>query len=288
MLHGRRHVNLCGWEPDLNNLVDSASPAWVASLAEVSLAIGSPTFGEALLRAANVLVPIDNCTVFSFHRKAPSGCLLSVGRDSRLAVRLAEDYLAGGYVDDPNVRYIEVGAPSQVILRYSLDGLPDEFRRHFIEQAHIVDVVGCIASKGQRAVYCNFYRLAPSATYDERERAALGRILPILANLTAVHYTLCGPFLLHEQLTRLRTPEDEVRLLAERLGPSALDRLTEREREVCFRILLGYSSEAIGLHLGVATSTIITYRKRAYEKLGIVSQNELFSLYLHSLPGFGA
>lgn len=270
----------------MNSVVDSESADWVAGLADVSLTIGSPAFGEALLRATNVVVPVDNCTVFSFHRKAPSGCLLSAGRDSRLAVRLAEDYLAGGYIDDPNLRHIEAGAPSHVILRYSLNGLPEEFRRHFIEQAHIIDVVGCIASKGHRAVYCNFYRLAPSARYDERERTKLGRILPILANLTVVHYTLCGPFLLHEQLTRLRTPEDEVRLLAERLGQSALDDLTERERQVCFRILLGYSSEAIGLHLGVATSTIITYRKRAYEKLGIVSQNELFSLYLHSLPGF--
>ncbi len=270
----------------MNSVVDSDLADWVSSLAEVSLAVGSPAFGEALLRAANLIVPIDNCTVFSFHRKAPSGCLLSAGRDSRLAVRLAEDYLAGGYVGDPNLRYIEVGTPSHVILRNSLNGLSDEFRRHFIEQAHIVDVVGCIASKGHRAVYCNFYRLAPSAAYNERERTKLGRILPMLGNLTVVHYTLCGPILLHEQLTRVRTPEDEVRLLAERLGPSALDDLTERERQVCFRILLGYSSEAIALHLGVATSTVITYRKRAYEKLGIVSQNELFSLYLHSLPGF--
>ncbi len=270
----------------MNSAGNDESADWVASLADVSLAVGNPAFGEVLLRAVNVVVPVDNCTVFSFQRKAPSGCLLSAGRDSRLAVRLAEDYLAGGYVDDPNLRYIEGDAPSHVILRSSLDGVPEEFRRHFIEQAGIVDAVSCIASKGHRAVYCNFYRLAPSAMFEEQERAKLGRVLPIFANLTAVHYTLCGPILLHEQLTRLRTPEDEVRLLAERLGPSALDKLTEREREVCFRILLGYSSEAIALHLGVATSTIITYRKRAYEKLGIVSQNELFSLYLHSLPGF--
>lgn len=271
----------------MNSPLSIESPGWITSLADASLAVGSPSFGEALLRAANAVVRVDHCLVFTFHRRAPSGCLLTVGSgDLRLSVRLAGDYLNGPYLDDPNLRYLQTGAPPYVILHFSPADYPERWRRHFIEQANIIDAVACIASKGERAVYCNFFRLNGNPGYDDAERVQLGRVLPILASLAAVHYTLCGPFLLHEQLTRLRTPDDEVRLLAERLGPSALDNLTERERQVCFRILLGYSSEAIGLHLGVATSTVITYRKRAYEKLGIASQNELFSLYLHSLPGF--
>ncbi len=267
--------------------MDPISTDWLGRLADASLAVGSPGFGEALLRAANAVVRVDHCLVFTFHRQAPSGCLLTVGSgDVRLSVQLAGDYLAGPYQDDPNLRHLQAGAAPHVILNFSPEDLPENYRRHFIEQANIIDNVACITTKGERGVYCNFFRLRPGRRYTDPERTELGRVLPILANLTAVHYTLCGPFLLHVQLTRVRTPEDEVRLLAERLGPSALDKLTEREREVCFRILLGYSSEAIGLHLGVATSTVITHRKRAYEKLGIVSQNELFSLYLHSLPGF--
>lgn len=265
---------------------DSVSADWVACLAEVTLAVGSPSFGEALLRAANAVARVDHCLIFTFHHQAPSGCLLSVGSgDFRLSVRLAGDYLAGSYVEDPNLRYLHAARP-HVVLRFAPHEVPERWRTHFIEQANIIDGVACIASKDERAVYCNFFRLRGNPGYSEEELAELGRVIPILASLAVVHYSLCGPLLLREQLNRLRSPDDEVRLLAERLGPSALDELTERERQVCFRILLGYSSEAIALHLGVATSTIITHRKRAYEKLGIVSQNELFSLYLHSLPGF--
>ena len=35
------------------------------------------------------------------------------------------------------------------------------------------------------------------------------------------------------------------------------------------------SSEAIALTLGISVNTVLTYRKRAYTRLGICSQNEL-------------
>lgn len=54
--------------------------------------------------------------------------------------------------------------------------------------------------------------------------------------------------------------------------------LTQREREVCALIALGVSSEGIGLRLDISINTVLTYRKRAYTRLGITSQNELLRL----------
>jgi DNA-binding CsgD family transcriptional regulator len=56
--------------------------------------------------------------------------------------------------------------------------------------------------------------------------------------------------------------------------------LTGREKEVCLRILSGYSSEAISADLGVSIHSTLTYRRRAYDKLSISSQNELFAIVL--------
>jgi len=50
--------------------------------------------------------------------------------------------------------------------------------------------------------------------------------------------------------------------------------------EGCERILLGYTSVGIGLDLKIAQSSVVTYRRRAYEKLDISTQNELFTLCL--------
>src|SRR5262249_22774861 len=56
--------------------------------------------------------------------------------------------------------------------------------------------------------------------------------------------------------------------------------LTGREKEVCQRIISGFSSEAIAADLGISLHSALTYRKRAYEKLGISAQNELFAIAL--------
>ena len=36
--------------------------------------------------------------------------------------------------------------------------------------------------------------------------------------------------------------------------------------------------EGTALDLGIAPTSVATYRKRAYQKLGITSQNEIFAL----------
>jgi DNA-binding CsgD family transcriptional regulator len=54
--------------------------------------------------------------------------------------------------------------------------------------------------------------------------------------------------------------------------------LTRREVQVCAAIAVGMSSEAIALTLRIRLNTVLTFRKRAYARLGISSQNELTRL----------
>ncbi len=51
--------------------------------------------------------------------------------------------------------------------------------------------------------------------------------------------------------------------------------LTRREAEVCSHSLLGGRSFEIGSRLGVSRSTVLTYRRRAYQRLGIGSASEV-------------
>jgi DNA-binding CsgD family transcriptional regulator len=48
-------------------------------------------------------------------------------------------------------------------------------------------------------------------------------------------------------------------------------------------ILQGLSSEAIAGQFGISLNSVLTYRRRAYQRLGITSQNELFSLVMTQL-----
>ena len=57
--------------------------------------------------------------------------------------------------------------------------------------------------------------------------------------------------------------------------------LTGREREVCARATVGMSVEATALDLGIAKTSVMTYRKRSYQRLGITSVHELCALVSH-------
>jgi DNA-binding CsgD family transcriptional regulator len=57
--------------------------------------------------------------------------------------------------------------------------------------------------------------------------------------------------------------------------------LTGRERQVCARAAAGMSVEATALDLGIAKTSVITYRQRAYLRLNVNSPLELCSLVVH-------
>ena len=55
---------------------------------------------------------------------------------------------------------------------------------------------------------------------------------------------------------------------------------TRREREVCERMLKGWTYEGIANDLGISAGTVKTFRDRAFDRLGIHHRNELFALVL--------
>ena len=61
---------------------------------------------------------------------------------------------------------------------------------------------------------------------------------------------------------------------------SAPEKFPPREIQVCSRILYGMSPIGIALELGIGQETIVTYRKRIYNRLSIGSQRELLIWYL--------
>lgn len=59
--------------------------------------------------------------------------------------------------------------------------------------------------------------------------------------------------------------------------------LSERERQVIEHTLSGISPNQIARLTGLECKTVYTYRMRAFDKLGISSDAELFQWYSHSL-----
>jgi len=83
----------------------------------------------------------------------------------------------------------------------------------------------------------------------------------------------------------LRAVEVHVRCATPCEKSSPLDSLPRREREVCDRMLRGWTYDGIAIDLGLSANTVKTYRGRAFEKLGIHHRSELFALMLEQHTG---
>ncbi|WP_375779441.1 helix-turn-helix transcriptional regulator [Bradyrhizobium sp. ma5] len=128
--------------------------------------------------------------------------------------------------------------------------------------------VSLIETKGNRTLRINLYRTRGDIFTDEDVDRIADRALLILA--LARRHADYGAASRQNSLAYYR----------DRLTDKA-PLLTQREKEVCAAIILGLTSEGIALELGVGVNTVLTYKKRAYTRLGISSQNELMHLVLN-------
>ena len=130
-----------------------------------------------------------------------------------------------------------------------------------------------ICARKASALYClRFLRAPRGDSLSDRQLDHLRGVADLLIALIARHVDL---FARKPNLTPALTSLDEIQDCV--LGATDLSR---REGEVCSRILYGLSSCGIALDLGIGKESVMTYRKRAYHRLGIGSQRELLMWYL--------
>jgi DNA-binding CsgD family transcriptional regulator len=263
---------------------DLGSAEWLACLGELTRALGSRSFEEQLVDVLNRVLPIDHCVVFTHSDDGVEHLFTHGKMPAARAQELADDYVRQYHAHDPVFREFTDGGDGRTdhVRPLDLDRDYDPaYRNHFFDRNDLIDKTSTIGRVEEGAVLCNFYRMGASGTYSSDDRRRLEHILPLVTALIAAHYRLVRklpPGGAEPPELRSRTRSLVHTIVGKRVAP--FDRLTAREREVCERIVLGYTSIGIGLDLDIALSSVLTYRKRAYAKLGIGTQNELFALCL--------
>lgn len=150
------------------------------------------------------------------------------------------------------------------------DIAPAGFRRRFFDSGGIVERVSVIQRGVDSWRVINVARHVSKGCCSDQELGALVGlaclVLPML------------PF------NRLRRRESPQALTVARLEDRFAARfaaLTHRERQVCARAALGMSVAATAVDLGIAKTSVLTYRQRAYQRLRVTSPFELCALVAH-------
>lgn len=236
------------------------------------LAIGRSDFPNVLIDTLRRHADVGHCMVFALSRAGAARCLLDAG-NIPIGGDLGAAYAGQFHESDPNRDALFEGEGSAPIMlpAFAPRMYGARYRKIFFQDSDIVDKCATAIWTGDTCFYVNFYRIMSQGRFSAAQRQRLQAIAPAIAASIARHFQ-CGV-----------APDQTLAALFATCAPLA--GLTPREQEVCRRILSGFSSEAISQELGISLHSTLTYRKRAYERLGISSQNELFSIVLGLLSG---
>ncbi|CAB3809128.1 hypothetical protein LMG28688_06930 [Paraburkholderia caffeinitolerans] len=248
---------------------------------DIAQHVGSPQFIQALYE--NVVrfvdcdaVHLDYERVSSAHRSV--GWIGSFGRDRELVAQTMRLYYQNYANDD--VTYDGIDVMEEVrVLQVSSQKVATELRHLFYDIADIHDecVVAGIVNGTSYSMSMARGRRLPS--FSLKELSLLKHLARVVLPLAASHRRLAGAM----------APEDTApdatdrNLLAQWL-PQLHGKLTPREAHVCSSFINGMTTQAIAESMGVKASTVNTYAKRAFEKLGVDSRRQLVALVLKNAP----
>jgi len=143
------------------------------------------------------------------------------------------------------------------------------FRQRVFDEAGIVERVSVVQRGPDAWRAINVARHVSEGYFSDGELGALIALACLLLPMLPINRRRsAGPLAL------------SVRQLEERFA-ARYEYLTLRERQVCARAVFGMSVESTALDLGVGKTSVLTYRKRAYQRLGVGSPIELCALVTH-------
>lgn len=254
--------------------MEATNLAMLARLDRLTRAIGDDGFGRQLLASISALTAADHVMAFAYSSNQPPRVVVNVGTlNDAAAARSATGFASSLYLLDPNyaqLRQTTEGSTSWFPFNAAKAG--DHFQEVFYDAAGISDVIAYANRQNDVLFYLLALRGGAQSFADGQRwlLRQLGEV--IIANV-------------HKHFAYMYAIKGQNQFVIDRVLAEAptFSALTPRERRVCLGILTGYTSESIGINLEISVNSVLTYRKRLYDKLDISSQNELFMKVINAM-----
>jgi DNA-binding CsgD family transcriptional regulator len=227
---------------------------------------GSGRFASALLAALNTAIAVDHCTVV----RVCCGRASMVGTASRhsqdLPVAPLDEYVAGYGRLAPLVRELASSSARQRNGADARSVVVDpashvECVDRFFARPAIIDTLSIAMPVNDTISFLSLYRTARIGPFKSHDKILIASVGEFLATLAEMH----------------------IRLLSVPAPPPEFlhkwhHALSGRERSVAMLLGRGETVNAVATTLELSPTTVTTYKKRAFTKLGITRQSELVAL----------
>lgn len=251
----------------------------VESASHLISAIGAKDrtlLASAMLSAVRTRVFAHHCALLAFEGERSPRLISGSSLDQEWQLfNAASVYAKNFYRLDGLQRLIRCypasfESPPVIVQRQRAADIEDtEYRAQCYDKLGIVDRVTVLVRVGQsQSLAVNWYRDSSAGLFSDDDIAFIIGLAPLIACCITRHYGLD----MDGESNFRGVATDEL----SKLSPD----LTLREREVVQRILDGVTTERIADDLHIRPTTVITYRTRAYDKIGVTSRRELFAAVL--------
>jgi DNA-binding CsgD family transcriptional regulator len=236
--------------------------------------LGKSRFPAMLFRATSDWTKASHLTAFALERgRGPRVIFAENTGTTPIAREVADQYCRDYWRHDLAERVMSEtnraeGGGSWILHTRASEIAHSDYRRYCYTAVCLDHRVSLIETRGNRTLRINLYRTRGDA-FTDVDIQHIADQAGLLMALTRRHAD-------YGVINR----QNSLGYYRDRLTGVA-PMLTQRETEVCAAIILGLTSEGIALELGVGLNTVLTYKKRAYARLGISSQNELMRLVLN-------
>lgn len=255
----------------------SRPPQVIPGIEAVIAALGTPGFGAELITLLHRECAAEHCAALQFQQRVPKR-IVSVSADGTDSAQKSIDiYLNRGFAErDRTVkearRLSEDGV--SVLLKVSTEHISDaHFRDVMYRRTGICERVLIFETSDAGEVGISVLRSDKTGPFSDRSFDRLSEMSSMLLAMVKKHAevsavaTKAWPV-----LTSLA--DIEARLIRTQTA------LSRREAQVCARILHGVHVSGIAIDLGIGDESVLTYRKRAFRRLGLGSRHELMVWYL--------
>jgi DNA-binding CsgD family transcriptional regulator len=254
----------------------SAVAHGVAQLVE---ALGEPRMGDAILAFLRTQSLFDSALVLTY-RASQRPQVLADALAHPMRSNDIESYLAGAYLLDPMRTHALTLRKAKVVRMNELvneDFRASEYFRTYYAASHLSDEVNfLIPCSAEQIIAICLERSQSLPPFTNTEIAQLRCWLPMFSALLHRHVISA------EAATQIPADSEHDRLQA-RLATFGTELLTRREHEVVQHLLGGASAPDIARRLNVSLQTVRVHRRNIYEKLGVSSLGQLFSLAMRAV-----
>ena len=242
------------------------------TFAQAVTALGTRSYGRACFRVFEQSFDVDHWALFRYTPSHSVTCIATASRQFEAAAEKNVDlFLHRCYRFDPSLlafRQQHTGRPC--LVKMEISDIHDSQYRHCFEVTNVRERLSFFGSDRADLLQLCIYRAARKRTFSVAEMNLFATLSQLVVATALKHEAVCdGAVAMQGQLDL-----DAIEHRLEDLGVG----LSKRERQVCARAVVGSTIEETGMDLGIQKTSVITYRQRAYQKLGISRQSDLLAL----------